>query len=95
MSCEIIALATNVFRSVKPNSKVIVDYDDVEDVLYVNYQNSPVQAADFGRRFGDYIVRVKNGFVIGVTILDAKLHFEKKFADKPLILSEPVTIRIA
>ena len=36
--------------------------------------NSPIQKADFGRRFGDYIVRVKDGFVVGVTILDATSH---------------------
>lgn len=88
-------VATDVFQRVKPESHVIVDYDKVEDVLYVNFTNSPVQEADFGRRFGDYIVRIRQGLVIGVTILNAQYHYKRNFSDKPSILTAPITIRIA
>jgi uncharacterized protein YuzE len=92
---NIAKVATDVFQAVKPESHVIVDYDKVEDVLYVNFTDSPVQEADFGRRFGDYIVRIRQGLVIGVTVLNAHTHYQIKFSDKPSILTEPITIRIA
>lgn len=89
---KIIEVATSKFSSIKPDSKITVDYDKVEDVLYINYRNSPIQKADFARRFGDYIVRIKDGRVIGVTILEASKHCKKNFEDKPTILKEPVTV---
>jgi uncharacterized protein YuzE len=92
---EIIEVATTVFQSIKPDSKVKINYDDEEDVLYINFPNSPAQKADFGRRFGDYIVRVKHGFIIGVTILDAKKHLKKNFSDKPPILTKPMIVKVA
>ena len=88
-------VATNVFKNMKPNKNIIVDYDKEEDVLYINFPNSPIQVADFARRFGDYIVRIKSGVVIGVTIINAEQHSKKNFADKPSILVEPVTLSIA
>jgi len=91
----IVEVATDIFHTIKPDSKIIIDYDKKEDVLYINYHNSPLQKADFGRRFGDYIVRIKDGVVIGVTILNASLHFKRNFSDKPSILTEPVTIKIS
>jgi len=92
---SIAKVATDVFQTIKPESHVIVDYDNVEDVLYVNFTNSPVQEADFGRRFGDYIVRIRQGLVIGVTVLNAQHHYKMNFSDKPSILTAPVTIKIA
>lgn len=94
MSNSIKCMAMTVFHSIKPDSHITVDYDEVEDVLYVNFHDSPIQEADFGRRFGDYIVRIKQGFVIGVTVLNAQYHSDKQFEDKPSILTEPITIRI-
>jgi uncharacterized protein YuzE len=88
-------VATTVFKTVKPNKNIVVDYDKEEDVLYINFPKSPIQVADFARRFGDYIVRIKDGTVIGVTIINAKQHLRKSFADKPSILVEPITVTIA
>ncbi len=92
---EIIDVATNVFHAIKPDSEITIDYDEEADVLYINYHNSPLQKADFGRRFGDYIVRIRQTLVIGVTIINASLHLKKSFSDKPSILTEPFTLRIA
>lgn len=92
---EIEKVAVTVFHSIKPKSDIFVDYDDVEDVLYVNFLNSDRQKADFGRRFGDYIIRIKNGFVIGVTIISAMRHFKKGFEDMPHILRKPTTLILA
>jgi uncharacterized protein YuzE len=89
---KIIEVATTAFRSIKPECKIVIDYDKAEDVLYINYKNSPIQKADFGRRFGDYVIRIKDGHVIGVTILEASKHCGKNFDDKPTILKEPMTI---
>ena len=80
-------LAAEVFSGILPASKILIDYDQPEDVLYINYLNSSPQEADFGRRFGDYIIRVKNGQIVGVTILNAKVHFQRRFEDIPTILS--------
>jgi uncharacterized protein YuzE len=87
-------VATAVFQAIKPDSHVVIDYDQEEDVLYINYTNSPLQPADFGRRFGDYIIRIRESLVIGVTILNAHIHFANRFSDKPSILKEPLTIKI-
>jgi len=92
---DIKEVATEVFHIIKPDSSIIVDYDKEEDVLYVNFPNSPIQKADFGRRFGDYIIRIRHGLVIGVTILNASSHSKTRFADKPSILTEPTTVKIA
>lgn len=92
---EIERVATTVFGRIKPASDILIDYDEKEDVLYVNFLNSDPQKADFGRRFGDYIIRIKDGLVIGVTIISAKSHFRKGFDDMPPILKEPIRIALA
>jgi uncharacterized protein YuzE len=92
---EIEKLAIKVFSVIKPNSDILTDYDGKEDVLYINYLNSGLQMADFGRRFGDYIIRLKNGLIIGVTILNASEHYRKRFEDKPSILVKPITLVFA
>jgi uncharacterized protein YuzE len=92
---EIEELAIQIFSVIRPKSSLLTDYDEREDVLYINYCNSGPQMADFGRRFGDYIVRLKDGFVVGVTILNASEHYKKKFEDKPSILIKPTTIVFA
>jgi uncharacterized protein YuzE len=90
---EIEEAAIKAFSPLKPDKKVIADYDEPEDVLYVNFVNSPPEEAAFGRMFGDYIIRCKkDGLVVGITILHAMEHCEKKFEDKPLALKEPVMI---
>lgn len=93
---EIEKVAIKIFSLLKPKSKILTDYDKSEDVLYINFVNSEPQKADFGRRFGDYIIRMKNdGTVVGVTILNAMEHFQKRFVDKPPILREPITLIFA
>jgi uncharacterized protein YuzE len=92
---NIIELATTVFHAIKPDAKIIINYDEEEDVLYINYTKSPILKADFGRRFNDYIIRIKNNSVIGVTILNAISHSKIRFNDKPLLLTEPVTISLS
>jgi hypothetical protein len=42
-----------------------------------------------GRRSGDYIIRIKDGRVKGVAILNAKRHLDKRFEDGPAILKMP------
>lgn len=92
---EIEKVAATVFHSMKPNSEILVDYDEKEDVLYINFLNSKPQKADFGRRFGDYVIRIKDGLVIGVTIISAMRHFKNGFDDAPTILSKPRTLVLA
>ena len=84
---KISKVAMKFFSELRPNAKILVDYDTSEDVLYVNYLNSSPQKADFGRRFGDYIIRLKKGVVVGVTILNAKEHLNQDFKDLPRIAS--------
>ena len=69
----------------KPKSKILVDYDRHNDVLYINFLNSDPQKADFGTRLGDYIIRMKENKVVGVTILNAREHFQRHFEDNPIV----------
>jgi len=92
---NIVEVATSIFHAIKPDSEIVVDYDRKVDVLYINFHSSPLQKADFGRRFGDYIVRIKQGLVIGVTVINASFHLKRSFSDKPSILTEPVTVKIS
>lgn len=92
---EIEKIAAIVFQKIKPTSKILIDYDEREDVLYINFLNSDAQKADFGRRFGDYVIRIKDGLVVGVTIISAMRHYQKGFEDMPPILKEPVTLVLA
>jgi uncharacterized protein YuzE len=89
---DIVKVATTIFHTIKPDSDIVVKYDRIEDVLHIDYTDSPVQKAGFGGRFGDYIVRVKQGRVIGVTILNAQRHFERNFSDKPPILTRETSL---
>jgi len=85
--------AIEAFSGLNPDKKIIADYDKSEDVLYLNFVNSPPETADFGRCFGDYILRFKNnGLIVGITIVNAKEHYEKHFEDKPQSLVEPTLI---
>ena len=85
-SSEIEKTARATFSSRYPEDKILAKYDRDADVLYVNFLTSEPQKADFGRRFGDYIVRIKKGLVIGVTIINAMLHYDTRFNDCPPIL---------
>jgi uncharacterized protein YuzE len=87
-------VAIEVFKVIKPNFKILTSYDSVQDVLYLNFVKSPPQEADFARRFGDYIIRIKDGRIIGITILNAKEHSQKRFEDSPSIIKKPSTIEI-
>ena len=65
--------------------KVITNYDAEGDILYINFHDPPLEADDTHRR-GDILFRVKNGELIGATILDythyedvIKLVYEKMF----------------
>lgn len=82
-------VAATIFHNLKPDCDILVDYDEKEDVLYVNFLNSNPQKADFARRFGDYILRIKDGLVIGITILSAQRHFRSEFDDIPEMLKKP------
>ena len=84
---EIEKVAREVLACGKPVSKILVDYDKSEDVLYLNYLSSNPQEADFGTKIGDYILRFKKNFIVGVTILNAIEHFKKQFSDVPEILT--------
>lgn len=79
-------LAIEVFSSRIPKDKILADYDSDADVLYVNFLESSPQEADFGRKFGDYIIRFKNKIVIGITIINAIYHSDIRFIDVPSIL---------
>lgn len=85
-SKEIEDAARNVFSFRAPEDKILAKYDRDADVLYINFLESDPQKADFGRRFGDYIVRFKNKVVIGFTIINALYHFDVSFLDGPPIL---------
>jgi uncharacterized protein YuzE len=85
-------LAIQTFSICRPESKLIADYDKSGDVLYLNFLNSEPQEADYGRRFGDYILRIKGQAIVGVTILNAKEHFDKNFEDKPFFLAKQITL---
>jgi len=82
---EIEKAAQRVFSALfsRPEAQTLVDYDKSEDVLYVNFLCSEPEAADFGRRFGDYIIRIKGRRVVGVTVINAIEHFDKHFEDIP------------
>jgi hypothetical protein len=84
---EIEKLAITVLGCGRSASKVMVNYDRLEDVLYLNYLNSDPQKADFGTKVGDYILRFKRNVIVGVTVLNAKEHFRKQFSDVPDILT--------
>ncbi len=78
--------AREAFSRAHPLDKILTRYDKDCDVLYVSFLKSEPEAADFGRCIGDYIIRVKDSRVIGVTVLDALSHLANNFADSPKIL---------
>ena len=78
-----------IFTCVRPKTEILANYDRSEDVLYVNFLSSAPQKADFGTKLGDYIVRLKKNEIVGVTVLNALEHFQKRFSDIPeIILAE-------
>jgi len=80
-------VAYNIFLP-REHGKILVDYDCLEDVLYVNYLNSEPREADYAKRFGDYIIRFKDKKIIGVTVINAMAHFKINFEDSPSIIRE-------
>lgn len=84
---EIEKVAIAILGCGRPASKIMVDYDKLQDVLYINYLNSDPEEADFGTKVGDYILRFKKNFIVGVTILNAEEHLKKRFSDVPDILT--------
>lgn len=51
--------------------KIVTDYDKKGDVLYISF-GPPVPADDSDVIDGDVIVRLKDGKIVGLTILNAK-----------------------
>ncbi len=49
--------------------ELLYKYDKEADVFYINFFNPPLEADD-SRTIGPCIIRLKEGKVIGVTILD-------------------------
>ena len=89
---EIEKEAVEVFSCVSHGSEVMASYDRREDVLYINFLNTAPQEADFGTKLGDYIVRLKRNKIVGVTILNATEHFQRRFNDMPDILYEVILL---
>lgn len=83
---EIEKKAVELLADGRPREKIIANYDKVEDVLYINFLKSPPQEADYGHRVRDYIVRMKDREVVGVTVLNAQKHFLTDFKDIPEIV---------
>ncbi|MGV8175656.1 MAG: DUF2283 domain-containing protein [Methanothrix sp.] len=50
--------------------KIWVDYDELADVLYVNFKK-PSHADDSDLTDDDIIIRYENGEVVGITFLNA------------------------
>ena len=89
---EMEKVAIEVFSHIKPKSEILVDYDTLADVLYINFLNSDPQKADFGTRLGDYIVRMKENMVVGITVINAKEHFQRRFEDNPILPGRPQAV---
>jgi uncharacterized protein YuzE len=54
-----------------PQKKIWVDYDQLADVLYVNFKK-PSHADDSDMTDDDVIVRYEKGLVVGMTFLNAR-----------------------
>jgi len=53
-----------------PKKKIWVDYDDLADVLYINFKK-PSHSNDSDLTEDDIIVRYENREVVGITFLNA------------------------
>jgi len=53
-----------------PKKKIWVDYDDLADVLYINFKK-PSHADDSNLTDDDIIVRYEKGEIVGITFLNA------------------------
>ena len=53
-----------------PETKMWIDYDKEEDVLYINFKR-PQKATDSEMLDNGVLLRYKNGELVGITILEA------------------------
>jgi len=53
-------------------NKIFLHYDDGADVLYVNFNDKPVEADDSELTDDGLIIRYRDGKVIGVTMMNAQ-----------------------
>lgn len=67
--------------------RMAVDYDKEEDVLYIQYVHSSLEADD-ATQIGDYILRFFKSKVIGITIINALKHVRANFMDAPDIFAD-------
>ena len=67
--------------------KISVDYDEQEDVMYINYLGT-IKEADDATQIGDYIIRFAQNKVVGITVINALEHIKAKFADMPSLFND-------
>ncbi len=53
-------------------NKIFLHYDDEADVLYVNFNDKPVEADDSELTEDGLIIRYRDGKLVGVTMLNAR-----------------------
>ena len=80
-------LGCSVLFPFDQSRRFAVDYDKEEDVLYIQYGSSSVEADD-ATQLGDYILRFVKSKVIGLTIINALKHIRANFMDAPNIFAD-------
>lgn len=53
-------------------NKIFLHYDDEANVLYVNFNDKPVEADDSELTEDGLIIRYRDGKIVGVTMLNAR-----------------------
>ena len=61
----------DMLSNFKQETRLTIDYDAEEDILYIHTCGKPIEADD-ATQIGDYIIRLKNQVVIGITLLNAR-----------------------
>ncbi|SFF93260.1 Protein of unknown function [Desulfotomaculum arcticum] len=53
-------------------NQIFLHYDDEADILYINFNDTPVEADDSELTDDDLIIRYLSGKIVGITMLNAR-----------------------